>query len=97
MELAQSTTKYSENVLDSTNAFELVITNETQLAGLPPSAIEAAAESAKSKNLEGWRFTLQGPSYVAVLTYLDDRAVRRDYVSRIYDSSHRAVFTTIAA
>lgn len=76
VELAQITTKYSENVLDSTNAFELIITDESKLAGLPPSAIEAARESAKSKNLEGWRFTLQGPSYTAVMTYMDDRATR---------------------
>ena len=76
VELAQTTTKFSENVLDSTNAWELVITQEAHLAGLPPSAIEAARESAKSKQREGWRFTLQAPSYTAVMTYLDDRAVR---------------------
>lgn len=92
VELAQSTTKYAENVLDSTNAFELVITDETKLAGLPPSAIEAAAESAKSKNLDGWRFTLQAPSYTAVLTYMDDRAVRetmyRAYTTRATSGVH---------
>ncbi len=76
VELAQITTKYSENVLDSTNAFELVITDEKLLAGLPVSAVEAARESAKSKDMEGWRFTLQGPSYTAVLTYMDDRDTR---------------------
>lgn len=76
VELARITTKYSENVLDSTNAFDLVITEEAKLAGLPPSATEAARESAKSKGLEGWRFTLQAPSYTAVLTYMDDAATR---------------------
>ena len=76
VELTRLTTKYSENVLDSTNAFELVITEETQLAGLPPSAVSAARQNADAKGLSGWRFTLQGPSYIPVLTYLDDRGIR---------------------
>ena len=79
-ELTLATTKYSENVLDSTNAFEVLITDESQLAGLPESAIAAARQSAQSKGGDqGWRFTLQGPSYTAVLTYLDDRAVRETF------------------
>ncbi len=76
VELTKLTTKYSENVLDATNAFELLITDEAKLAGLPPGAIEAARESAKRKDQDGWRFTLQMPSLLAVLTYLDDAAVR---------------------
>jgi oligopeptidase A len=76
VELTKLTTKFSENVLDSTNVWDLVITDETKLAGLPPSAIEAARQSAASKSLEGWRFTLQAPSYIAVMTYLDDRELR---------------------
>lgn len=76
VELTRLTTKYSENVLDATNAFEHVITDEAKLAGLPPSAIAAARQSAMAKGLEGWRFTLQAPSYTAILTYLDDGAVR---------------------
>ena len=76
VELTKVTTKYSENVLDSTNAFELIVTDEASLAGLPPSAVEGARQSAKSKNMEGWRFTLQAPSYIAVMTYLDDREIR---------------------
>jgi oligopeptidase A len=83
VELAQLTTKFAENVLDATNAFELVMTDEKQLAGLPPSAVDAARESAKSKGLDGWRFTLQAPSMNAVMTYLDDRAVR-EQVYRAY-------------
>jgi len=84
--LAEATTRFSENVLDSTNAFELVLTDETQLKGLPPAAIAMARASAESKNQPGWRFTLQAPSYMAVMTYLDDRAVRermyRAYATR---------------
>ncbi len=76
VELARRTTKFSENVLDATNAFEYYIEDETGLAGLPSSAVDAARQSAESKGREGWRFTLQAPSYVAVLTYLDDAAVR---------------------
>jgi oligopeptidase A len=77
VELTKLTTKYSENVLDSTNRFELVIEDEARLAGLPPSARESARESAKRKGKEGWRFTLQGPDYTAVMTYLDDASIRR--------------------
>ena len=76
VELALATQKFSENVLDATNAFQLVITDEAGLAGLPESAREAARESAEKKDQEGWRFTLQAPSYLAVMTYLDDRNVR---------------------
>lgn len=78
IELAQLTTKFSENVLDATNAFDIVVTDESRLAGLPPTAVAAARQSAQSKGLEGWRFTLHQPSYVAVMTYLDDESIRRD-------------------
>ena len=76
--LTKTTTKFSQNVLDATNAYELIIEDEAKLAGLPPSAMEAACESAKSKGKDGWRLTLQAPSYIAALTYLDDRDIRRD-------------------
>ncbi len=76
VELSRLTTKYSENVLDATNAFELYIEDEKGLAGLPDIDIEAARESASSKGRDGWRFTLQGPSFLAVMTNLDDRTVR---------------------
>jgi oligopeptidase A len=76
VELTHLTTKFSENVLDATNAFELIIDSEQRLAGLPPSAVAAARQSAESKGVAGWRFTLQAPSYLPVMTYLDDRSVR---------------------
>ena len=76
VELAQVTTKFSENVLDATNAFELIVTDERQLSGLPESALEGAKASAESKGVPGWRFTLQAPSYIPVMTYLDDRSIR---------------------
>ncbi len=77
VELTKLTTKFSENVLDSTNAFELLITKEADLAGLPPSAMAAARESAQRKGKQGWRFTLQAPDYFAVMTYLDNAAIRK--------------------
>jgi oligopeptidase A len=77
VELTQLTTKFSENVLDSTNAFELLITNEADLAGLPPTALASARQSAERKGKPGWRFTLQAPDYFAVMTYLANPAIRR--------------------
>ncbi|MFP6874271.1 MAG: M3 family metallopeptidase [Verrucomicrobiales bacterium] len=81
-ELAEKTQKYSENVLDSTNAWQLVIDDESRLAGLPALAKAAALESAKSKNLATdedlkWRFTLQAPSFFPVLEHVDDDAIRK--------------------
>jgi len=83
--LTEVTTKFSQNVLDSTNAYELVIAEESKLAGLPPTAIAAARASAESKGKTGWRFTLQAPSYLAVMTYLDDSAIR-EQVWRAYSA-----------
>src|SRR5664279_1525898 len=82
VELTQITTRFAENVLDSTNAFELILTNEGDLAGLPPTAVASARESAQRKGLEGWRFTLHAPDYFAVMTYLDQSAIRR----RVYEA-----------
>jgi oligopeptidase A len=77
VELTNVTTKFGENVLDSTNAYELVISDESKLAGLPPTAIASAKESAARKGKEGYRFTLHAPDYFAVMTYLDDSRIRR--------------------
>jgi oligopeptidase A len=76
VELTKLTTEFSHHVLDATNAFELVITDEARLSGLPESARAAARESAQQKGLDGWRFTLQQPSVTAVLTYADDASLR---------------------
>jgi oligopeptidase A len=83
--LSELTTKFSEHVLDATNAYELVLTDEAKLAGLPPSAIPAARAAAEAKGREGWRFTLQGPSYLALMTYLDDAQIR-EQVWRAYNT-----------
>lgn len=69
--------QFSENNLKETNNYQLVLTDKARLAGLPESAIEAAAETAKEKGIEGWVFTLQAPSYIPFITYADDRELRK--------------------
>ena len=75
-ELSLITTRFSQNVLDSTNDFEVVIENEAALSGLPESAKAAAQDSAAQKGKAGYRFSLQAPSMVAVITYADDAGLR---------------------
>ncbi|MCL4401779.1 MAG: M3 family metallopeptidase [Acidobacteria bacterium] len=75
VELATLSRTVGDNVLESTNAFELVITDEVKLAGLPATARIAARQAAREKGVEGWRFTLQAPSIQAV-RYMDDAALR---------------------
>src|SRR6478736_5636915 len=75
-ELSLITTRFSQNVLDSTNEFEIVIEDEAALAGLPETARAAARDSAQQKGKSGYRFTLQAPSLMAVLTYAADAALR---------------------
>jgi oligopeptidase A len=76
VELGKLTLKYAQNVLDATAAFELLVEDEARLAGLPPSALAAARQSAEQAGKPGHRFTLQGPSYLAAMMYLDDGAIR---------------------
>ena len=77
-QLAELTQKYSENCLDGTNAWEKIVTDEKQLSGLPKSALDAARQSAEHKDTEGWRFTLQAPSYIPVMTYADNDELRKE-------------------
>ncbi len=77
-ELAQLTQKYSENVLDATNAWQLIVTDENRLAGLPAHAKAAARRSAEAKGAAGWRFTLHMPSLEPFMTYLEDDALRAE-------------------
>ncbi|QLE00586.1 M3 family metallopeptidase [Galbibacter sp. BG1] len=76
-ELSQLSLKFGENVLAETNAFEMHITNEADLKGLPESALEAAADEAKSRDKEGWVFTLNYPSYIPFMTYAENRDLRK--------------------
>jgi oligopeptidase A len=77
VELQQLCTKFSQNVLDATNAYELIIEDEARLAGLPEHVKHAAKASAEAKGSKGFRFTLQAPSFLPVMTYLDDASIRR--------------------
>jgi oligopeptidase A len=89
-ELSQLTQKYSENVLDSTNAWELLIDDASRLKGLPQSAIDAARQEAAAKGhgtpeLPQFRFTLKAPSMLPVLEYLEDDDIRR----QVWEASTR--------
>ncbi|MEM6893747.1 MAG: M3 family metallopeptidase [Bacteroidota bacterium] len=75
--LAQLKLKFGENVLAETNAFELHITDEGDLKGLPEGVVEAAAQTAKAKEKDGWVFTLDYPSYVPFMKYAENRALRK--------------------
>ena len=68
---------FGENVLAETNAYEMLITDEAELAGLPDGAKEAAAQTAKENDKEGWMFTLQFPSYIPFMTYASNRELRK--------------------
>ncbi|MBB4636272.1 M3 family metallopeptidase [Longimicrobium terrae] len=87
VELSSVAQKFANNVLDATNAFELVVTDEAELEGLPESARAQARAAAQAKGVEGWRFTLQIPSFQPFLQY----SARRDLRRRMYEAySNRA-------
>ena len=76
-ELSLTTLAFQKNLLAATNAYVLNITDSTKLDGLPAYVVDAAAESAAEKGLEGWAFTLDYPSYSPVMKYCNDRELRR--------------------
>jgi len=75
-ELAGLGAKFSENLLDATNAFSLTVTDDKRLAGLPQDVREAAREAAESEGHGGWKLTLHAPSYMPVMQYAEDRELR---------------------
>jgi oligopeptidase A len=75
-ELASLAAKFSENVLDATNAYTIVIEDEKRLAGIPADVLEAARAAAEKDGRKGWKFTLHMPSYLPVMQYAEDRALR---------------------
>ncbi|NND25951.1 MAG: M3 family metallopeptidase [Flavobacteriaceae bacterium] len=75
--LSRLSLTFGENVLAETNAFELHVTSEKDLDGLPEGTIEAAKQLAESKQKEGWIFTLDYPSYIPFMTYAKNRALRK--------------------
>ena len=76
--LAQLNLKFGENVLAETNKFEMLLTEEDQLSGLPEGVKEAAAQLAKSKGREGWLITLDYPSYIPFMKYAENRELRKE-------------------
>ncbi|MEA3277345.1 MAG: oligopeptidase A [Pseudomonadota bacterium] len=84
-ELSRLTSKYEENLLDATNAWSKVLTDEAVLAGLPASAKDLARQTAEQRAEEGWVLTLDFPSYLPVMTYADDRELRHE-VYRAYST-----------
>ena len=92
--LSKLTTRFEENVLDATQAWTRHVTDETRLSGLPDSARAMARQAAEQKGLDGWLFTLDFPSYYAVVSYADDRDLRREmheaYVTRASDQGPNA-------
>ena len=76
-QLSTLSLKFGENVLAETNRFELHITNEEDLDGLPGHVKDAASEIAQSKNKEGWIFTLEYPSYIPFMKYAKNRELRK--------------------
>ncbi|HUW27165.1 MAG TPA: M3 family metallopeptidase [Sulfuriferula sp.] len=84
--LAKLSAKFEENLLDATNAFSLFVDDEATLSGLPDDVKQAAHEAAERDGKPGWKLTLHGPSYMPVMQYADNRALReqiyRAYVTR---------------
>ncbi|MXN90857.1 M3 family peptidase [Flavobacterium sp. Sd200] len=76
-ELSKLSLQFGENVLAETHAYQLHITDEKDLSGLPEGAVEAAHELAKAEDKEGWIFTLDYPSYMPFVTYIDNRELRK--------------------
>ncbi len=92
--LSELGSKYSNNVLDATMGWSKLITDESELSGLPESALAAAKAQAEAKEQDGWLLTLDIPSYLPVMTYCDNQALReemyRAYSTRASDQGPNA-------
>ncbi|NOY84384.1 MAG: oligopeptidase A [Nitrospirae bacterium] len=92
--LSTLSSQFSDNILDATNAWKKEVSDKKQLAGLPESAVAMAKQIAEREGLSGWVFNLEFPSYLPVMTYADDRALRealyRAYVTRASDQGPNA-------
>ena len=90
-EMSELRLKFNQNILKETNEFVLHITDKKDLAGLPQSAIEMAAETAKDRKLKGWAFDLSAPSYMAFVKFADNRELRKEiftaYNSRAFKNN----------
>ncbi len=77
-DLSRLSSKYEENVLDATNDWFKLITDQSLLSGLPESALMLAKQTAEDQDKTGWMVTLQFPSYMAIMTYADNRELRKE-------------------
>ncbi len=77
-QLAQLSSKFSENVLDAARAFSRNVTNSAELAGLPANVIDRAAADAREAKQAGWLFKLDQPTYVTIMASAEDEKLRRD-------------------
>jgi len=88
-QLAELASKYSQNVMDATQSWEKRVDNKKQLAGLPATELAMLASQAKQKDCKGYRISLEIPSYLAIITYADDRKLRQQiyqaYATRASD------------
>ncbi len=91
-ELATLTLKFSENVLNATNAYTKIITDKGLLAGIPETALAIAHEKAAQKGSDGWLFDLSQPSYLAVLTYADNRDLRKEFYIKYNTRAYKDAF-----
>ena len=74
--VSQLSSRFSDNLLDATNAFEHVVTDPAEAAGIPPDVLEVARAAAQADGKPGWKFTLHAPSYLPVMQYADYRGLR---------------------
>ncbi len=92
--LSELASKFEENVLDATQAWKKHFTDASALSGLPASALGVASSIAEREGLDGWVINLEFPSYIAVMTYADDEALRREvyeaYATRASDRGPHA-------
>lgn len=91
---SELSSNFSNNVLDATMGWSKHITDETELSGLPESAMAAAKAAAEAKELDGWLLTLEMPSYIPIMTYCDNKPLRREiyeaFVTRASDRGPNA-------
>ncbi len=92
--LSQLTNEFSQNLLDATDGWNLQITDEARLSGLPESARNLARQAAEQAGIDGWLIKLEFPYYLPVMSYADDRELRREvysaYVTRASDEGPNA-------
>jgi oligopeptidase A len=92
-ELAQLSANFSDNLLDATNAFKLLIEDRARLSGIPDDVIHTARQAAQKENQSGWQLTLHAPCYLPVMQFADQRELReqvyRAYVTRAAEFSEQ--------